>query len=274
MRTANHLDGVRIIVTGAAGGLGQATYLALQAAGAKVAGIDLHPKEDHIFAADITSVPNLSVAFELALGYLGGLDILINSAGIGWAHSSSQLPDDDLRKIFEVNFFGTWNVISLALPYLVRTKGHIINVSSGIAIISMAYGLSYCASKRAVNALSDVLRLEYRGRVTVTTMYPGYLKTGIHERNVQQGFSMEGVIPEDSLSEAAQAMVSSCISRRRTAYTSARTKLSLILASIFPRVFEHGLDNRVRASFQKRPFPTFFLREAPHTPQKEERDRR
>ena len=252
------ISNARAVITGAAGGLGDASARVLRARGVKVIGIDCKEVGKDILCCDVTDMRTTIGAVAEAAGLLGGIDILINCAGIGLAHDAATELREDLRRIVEVNLFGTWNVTSAAVPYLLRGHGHVINISSGIAVLAMPYGAAYCASKRAVSAYSDVLRLEYRNRLTVTTMYPGFLRTHIHDRNVAQGYSIEGVVPADTLDGAARAMVRACEQRPREAYTSRTTEVSLRLARVFPRLFEWGLQRRLEACMRNSPPPAFL----------------
>ena len=90
---------------------------------------------------------------------------------------------DDLRKVMETNYFGVFNCVTAALPHLRKSKGTIINISSVAGIIPAPYIGGYCASKYAVKALTDALRIElHRHGVKVMGVYPGPIRTGFAER--------------------------------------------------------------------------------------------
>src|SRR5262249_19897880 len=82
----------------------------------------------------------------------------------------------------DVNFFDAWNATAAAMPELVAAGGHVVNVLSGLAVVDFPFAAAYSASKRALEAYSNALRIEYAGRVTVTALYPGYVRTAIHRR--------------------------------------------------------------------------------------------
>src|ERR1039457_6147351 len=254
VRRGINVSQARVILTGAAGGLGMATATALSDAGAHVVGIDRRPGAG-LICADVTKPDEIAGAVQEAGGQLGGIDILINNAGLGWAQRSGEPADEDAREMIEVNLFGAWNTTAAALPDLLARSGHVVNVASGIAILSMPYGAAYSVSKRALPAYSDVLRLEYRGRLAVTTLYPGYLETGIHNRNAAQGYSVGDAIPADSLPTAARAVVRACRRRPRDAFTSLKTNAALRTARIWPAPLEIALRNRLIKAMSAKPAP-------------------
>ncbi|HET8682005.1 MAG TPA: SDR family NAD(P)-dependent oxidoreductase [Micromonosporaceae bacterium] len=251
------LAGLRVVLTGAAGGLGTAATAALRSAGAQVAGIDLRPGPG-ILAADVTDQAAVADAVRTAAQRLGGVDVLVNNAGVGWAHEAGAALDEDLRRIVEVNLFGAWHTTAAALPHLLASHGHVVNVASGIAVLAMPYGAAYSVSKRGLTAYSDVLRVEYRGRLAVTTFFPGYLETGIHARNIAQGYSVAGVVPADPLAGAGRALARACARRPRNAYTSRQTAAALRLARIWPAPVELALRRRLLRAMRERPAPRFL----------------
>jgi NAD(P)-dependent dehydrogenase (short-subunit alcohol dehydrogenase family) len=251
------LAGRRVIVTGAASGLGAAICLRLRGRGAGVVGIDVQPA-DGIVLADIAEPYQVRGAVAQAIAVLGGLDILVNNAGVGWAHNAGEEPDEHVRRMLEVNLFGAWTTTAAALPALLASRGHVVNVASGIAVLTLPYGAAYSASKRALTAYSDVLRLEFQGRLAVTVFYPGYLETPIHRRNVEQGYTVAGAIPADSLDGAAEALLRSCRRRPRNAYSSARTAAALRLGRIWPGPIERGMRAHLLRELATRPLPDFL----------------
>ena len=87
-----------------------------------------------------------------------------------------------------------------------RLRGRVINVASGLAHITVPFATAYTMSKRAVVAYSDSLRLEEGDRITVTTVYPGYIRTQIHERSTAAGVPLEGAVPVERVEDAARAL--------------------------------------------------------------------
>lgn len=223
-----NLQGKRVLITGAAGGLGSATMAALQQEGCKVIGIDKRPGSGDlsgdIIVADLTDGAQVKTAVAAAVDRLGGLDILINNAGILDLQDPGVGPDDASLQHFDVNTFAAWRATAAALPALLAARGRVINVTSLFAVVNAAFIPAYCASKRALVAYSDVLRMQYGDKISVTTVYPGYMATQIHDKAVRQGLSVARLVAfkvgrrtllnlEEPLDTAARAMVRVCRGR-------------------------------------------------------------
>ena len=82
-----------------------------------------------------------------------------------------------------------------------------MNVASGLAFVTTPFATAYTMTKRGITGYSDALRLEYGDRLTVTTVYPGYIKTPIHDAGADQGISLDGAVPEEKLQDAVDTMV-------------------------------------------------------------------
>lgn len=252
------LDGARVVVTGALGGIGVAVTDGLRARGARVVGIDLVEGPD-VLACDVTSADSTRDAVHAAAGRLGGIDVLVNLAGIGRAQCAGEFPDAEARRVMDVNFWGTWHATAAALPCLVESRGHVVVTASGLAIANVPWAAAYAASKRAVAAYADTLRLEYGDRVTVTVVNPGYVRTPIHEVPAASGASLEGLVPADAMVDVVDAYLMACTEKPRSMATSWRTALSLAVARRRPAL----ADSFVLRSMGrlKRPEPTFVLTE-------------
>lgn len=208
--------------------------------------------------ADIRDGNAVRSAVEAAAERLGGgVDILINNAGIGVPHDAGDFPDEEARAVMDVNFFGTWNVTAAALPYLLGSRGHVINIASGLALVDVPFAAAYSASKRAVAAYSAALRLEYGERLTVSTVYPGYIRTRIHDRATEMGASLDGMVRADTVEGAASAIVRLCSTRRRSATTSVASAVELWMAQRFPRSTERVLARRLARWRASNPVPDF-----------------
>lgn len=251
------LSGKWVVITGAGGGIGEAATSALTAKGAIVTGVDSRDIPG-VLHADVRDQEGLTVAMKEAAEQMGGIDILINNAGIGRAHDAGDFPDDAARMVMDVNFFGAWNATAAALPYLLERRGQVVNVSSGLVKIDLPYAAAYSASKRALAAYSAALEIEYKDRLAVTTLYPGYIKTSIHDIPTASGVGLDGLIRPDSLEEAAAAIVKVCMSRARSATTSRRTATELWLAGRFPRSTERVMSSRMRRWARGKPAPSFL----------------
>jgi NAD(P)-dependent dehydrogenase (short-subunit alcohol dehydrogenase family) len=219
----------RVIITGAKGGIGSAAVELLRRQGARVEGLDL-PE------CDVRDQASVDAAVGAAIERLGGLDVLINNAGLGTPQSAAAAPDEDALNVLDVNLLGPWRVTSAALPALRASRGRVINVASGLAHVTVPFATAYTLSKRGVVAYSDVLRLEESDRITVTTVYPGYIRTRIHEQSVAAGVPLEGAVPVERVEDAARTLVRAALGPpARDLATTRQGTLSYALLRLAPR---------------------------------------
>ena len=196
---------MRVLITGAAGGIGSAAASELRVRGAQVVGLDLAAAEG-IVACDVRDQASVDCGVAEAIDRLGGLDVLVNNAGIGTPQSAGDAPDERALAVIDVNLLGPWRVTSAALPALRAARGRVINVASGLAYLALPYGTAYCMSKRGLTAYSDALRLEHGDAITVTTIYPGYVRTRIHDESNAAGLGLEGKVPVERVEDAARTI--------------------------------------------------------------------
>ena len=240
------LRGKRILLTGASGGIGAATAAALRNAGAEVLGLDLSPADGDV-GVDVRDGDSVTAAVEEALDRLGGLDVLVNNAGIGTLQDAGAPPSEDAVATLDVNLLGPWRVTGAAMPALLATHGRVVNVASGLAFANVPYAGAYCASKRGLAAYSDVLRLEYGDRLTVTTVYPGYIRTAIHDGPESKGVSLEHLVREEPLEGAVQTLLRACGGRpRRDLATTRGGTVELAVARHAPSLVDALIMRRVR----------------------------
>lgn len=202
----------RVAITGAASGIGQATAAALRDRGCRVVGLDIQPGPG-IIECDVRDQGSVDAAIDAALAELGGLDVLINCAGVGFPQSAGERPDPKALAVIDINLLGTWRVTAAALGALRHSRGRVINVASGLAFLTMPYATAYTASKRGVVGYSDSLRLEHGDAITVTTVYPGYIRTPIHDAPAAVGLSLEGAVPAEPIEAAVATMVRAALGR-------------------------------------------------------------
>lgn len=161
------------VVTGAASGLGRALAGELRERGAAVVGID---KDD----ADVASRDAFQSTVREIQAQHGQIDLLICNAGISISAPFEKTVPDDFERVLQVNFLGVVNGCRAFLPILRRPGGQIMNVSSCFAWTGYPGKTAYAASKAAIRAFSESLRLELkRDGIGVTTLFPGAVRTGI-----------------------------------------------------------------------------------------------
>ena len=178
-------------VTGASKGLGLALVQKLLANGFAVAATSRYIDELKTavgsteaqflpLSVSLTDEQSVGKAIADTLAAFGRIDVVVNNAGYGLAGSLEELSDAESRGNFDVNVFGTLNVIRAVMPHLrAQGSGHILNISSiaGITGAFPGFGI-YCATKFAVNGLSESLAAEVADfGVKVTIVEPGYFRT-------------------------------------------------------------------------------------------------
>jgi NAD(P)-dependent dehydrogenase (short-subunit alcohol dehydrogenase family) len=186
--------GKTVVITGAAGGMGAAFARRFGEAGAKLGLLDLRPDGIEALSTDMTGmgVDNIAIACDVThaeqcqtaiasvIQCFGGIDVLINNAGITHRSAFRDTNLEVFRRVMGVNFFGSLYCTKASLDSLIARKGLIITVSS-LAGFSPLYGRSgYAASKHALHGLFDSLRTELRNTgVDVMIVCPGFTATGI-----------------------------------------------------------------------------------------------
>jgi NAD(P)-dependent dehydrogenase (short-subunit alcohol dehydrogenase family) len=177
------LSGLRALVTGGASGIGLATARTLAARGAAVAVLDLEPsgvpEPLHPFTADVRDDTSVRRAVEEAATRLGGLDIVVNNAGIGAIGTIEDNPDDQWHLVLDVNVVGIVRTTRAALPHL-RRSAHaaVVNICSIGATAGLPQRALYCASKGAVLSLTLAMAADHvREGIRVNCVNPGTADT-------------------------------------------------------------------------------------------------
>jgi NAD(P)-dependent dehydrogenase (short-subunit alcohol dehydrogenase family) len=133
---------------------------------------------------DLTKESNVEEAINQTAAYFGSIDVIVNNAGYGLAGALEELTDAEARQNFEINVFGSLNVIRTAMPLLRKQKsGHIFNIASigGFSGAFPGFGI-YCATKFAVHGFSESLAAEVKPfGIHVTIVSPGYFRTSFLE---------------------------------------------------------------------------------------------
>ena len=189
------------LISGASTGIGRATSLRLAGSGWNVLAGVRDPAAGESLAAEapagsiiplaleVTDAEQIAAASALVdehAARLGraGLDALINNAGIGIGGPLEILSDEDLRRQFDVNVFGHMAVTRAMLPSLRRARGRILFVSSIGGRVAMAYTAPYAASKHAIEAFADALRVElHSSQIQVGLIEPGSVSTPIWDKS-------------------------------------------------------------------------------------------
>src|SRR5438093_6526805 len=192
------LKGKIAIVTGASSGIGRATAIAMGANGAKVAAVGRTSEELSKAAQQIIAAGGEAVALaadlrveadcrrvvESTVEAFGGLDILVNSAGIIATGTIENTAFPAWREMMDINLDAVFRLMQLSLPHLERRKGNIVNVSSVNGLRAFSGVLAYCVSKAAVDQLTRCAALELAPKgIRVNAVNPGVTVTNLHRRS-------------------------------------------------------------------------------------------
>lgn len=180
---ANTFNGVRALVTGGASGIGAAVTAELVARGARVAVLDLQP--DNLpagvvgFTCDIGDSASVDAAVASVAIELGGIDVVVNNAGIGAAGTVADNTDDEWLRVLNINVVGIARVSRAALPYLRESpSAAIVNTASVAATHGLPQRALYSASKGAVAALTRAMAADHlRDNIRVNCVNPGTADT-------------------------------------------------------------------------------------------------
>ncbi len=247
-----------VLITGASSGIGRTTALHLAACGYQVfAGVRRESDAEALrrevrqgltpILLDVTDQAQLQalpsvLAAELADGKLYGL---INNAGISLTSPLEYVSAEHVERQFRTNVFGALATIQALLPLLRVAQGRIINISSGAGLIAVPMVGAYCASKFALEALSDTLRVELRrSGIRVSVIEPGVVTSSIHQKNFDDLDALLQRLPDAGLREYGDA-----IQRFRAANERMlrRATAAEDVARLIQRVLEHP---RPRARYQ------------------------
>jgi NAD(P)-dependent dehydrogenase (short-subunit alcohol dehydrogenase family) len=225
-----------VLITGCSSGIGQAAARRLNRAGHVVYASARRPETLADLAAegcrtlplDVTDEDSMVAAVRQVEQEQGRLDVLVNNAGYGLYGPVEQLDPAELRRQFETNVFGLVRLCQLVLPGMrARRSGRIVNVSSMGGRTTLPGGGAYHGSKYAVEAISDVLRLEVRRfGIDVVLIEPGVVRTPWSEQALQHqaAAGQSGAGPDDDPYAAYKDAVSQSFDR---AYTGPLARLSI-----------------------------------------------
>jgi short-subunit dehydrogenase len=257
------LVGKRAILTGASGGIGRALAHALSRAGVKLvlAGRNVEGlkqlaaelPESVVEPADVTVPADRQRLVEAAVRSFGGLDLLLNAAGVGSFGHFAGSTEDVLRRIMEVNFFAAAELTRTALPHLKRgVQPAVVNVTSMTGRRGMPAWSEYSASKFALVGLGEALRGELaRFGIDVVTIVPGLTNTGFGASLLRNEGKMripfERGMPPELL---ADRVVTAIRKNRREVWLGRETKLVLWFNTFFPRLQTWIINAKVKRLYR------------------------
>lgn len=167
----------RVVVTGAAGGVGAEVARLFRAEGARVWGVDVMPS-DGVAVGDLTDPASIQQMADAALADLGGVDVLCHVAGVLKMAKLEDITPELLDRHLGVNVVGPVLLTQALAPALAESKGNVVTVASISAVMGQPYNTMYCASKGAVLLAMRALAVELAGRgIRVNCVSPGGIDT-------------------------------------------------------------------------------------------------
>ena len=257
------LQGRRILITGASSGIGRSLAEQLAAAGGRVAVVARSGEkleelvrlaagaEGELIAipADVTVEAGRQRMLDTVLDHFGGLDVLVNNAGVGsWGHFADST-EEILRQIMEVNFFGAAELIRLAIPLLSGgQQPAVVNVASMCGRRAMPAWSEYSASKFALCGLTEALRGEMaRFEIDVLLIVPGLTRNGLSQHLLRKSGRAkiqfdDGMPPE----RVAQSIIQALLNNRTETVLGTDARWMLRVNRFLPRLVDRLLALRVR----------------------------
>jgi hypothetical protein len=248
-----------VIVTGASSGIGRETAIAFARADANLVLASRNEAALNELAAEVVSLAQrvlvipmdvtqraaVDVMAQRVAEEMGSIDILVNNAGLGLNALLAEGSMTNIRRLFEVNVFGALHCVQAVVPYMKRQgSGQIINVSSVAGKIATPRNGAYAATKFALTAISDALRLELADHgITVTTVYPGITDTPFMD-NVLKEVEMPpvpGIVRGVSARRVANAIVGAARWEKRDVYVTVTDRMAVGLKNVTPCVVDWGM---------------------------------
>lgn len=265
--TQRDLAGKVVVITGAAGGLGQALARSFAAAGAHIGALDLDGAAAEALAAalrgqgrqavglacDVSDAAECERALAATIACWGRIDVLVNNAGITHRSAFRRTDAAVIRRVMEVNFFGAVNCTRAALDALVQSRGLVIVVSSVAGFAPLVARTGYAAAKHALHGFFDSLRTELaEDGVGVLVVCPSFIDTGI-DRNALGGDGRPARHAQQIVGERAQAAdVAAAIVRaartgKRLLLPGRMAKLAWWVSRLAPGYYARVMARRLRA---------------------------
>jgi len=237
------LDNKIVIITGASGGIGQATAKAFSNSGARVVlvarrleileELALKMKNAFVIQADLSEEEDCRKMIDLTLSHYGRIDILINNAASIIVSSSESVSRKDLLRAFNTNLLGPVTATQEVIPHMLKQGGgHIINIGSPGFMMGIPYYSPYVCSKAAFSAWTRTIQSEWKGsRIMVSEYFPGYIKTD------SKPDSRMGDVDQDLLMNTEQNLITRLFAKPQDPDDVAR---QLVKLAIKPRILVYS----------------------------------
>lgn len=250
-------------ITGASSGIGEALAYELSRRGARlilssrrkealseVKNDCQHPSDVHIITLDLSKTDKLATKVKEALNVYGHVDYLFNNGGISQRSEAINTKLEVVRRVMEINFFGSVALTKEVLPSMIeRQSGHIVVTSSVMGKFGTRLRSSYAASKHALHGYFDSLRQEiYDEHINISLVCPGFIKTNVTKNALEgdgskhnkMGKGQKKGMPAD---EFAQKLIPKIKRGKEEIYIGGREIWAVYLKRFFPRLLNKILRN-------------------------------
>lgn len=244
-----------VVITGASSGIGRAAAIAFAREGARV--VVAARRADRLQAVqqeiesnggaclpvptDVTNPALLQRLMDATLEHYGRVDVWVNNAGAGFIGSVEQTTDEDMDRLWRVNYQSVFQACRIALQQMRRQEsGHIINVASMAARYAVPLNAGYCAAKAAMVALTEALDLELEGSgIRASLVMPAVTDTEFSEAAVRKiGDPPASRFGGSATAEQVAARIVQCALRRQShVYIVPGSRLTLAITDLFPGIW-------------------------------------
>ncbi len=247
-----------IVITGASSGIGKALAKEYAFIGYKVVIAARNEKklndlseelirsgyEVYAVPTDVSKNADCKNLIKKTINEYGSIDILINNAGISMRALFEDLDIKVIKDLMDVNFWGTVFCTKYALPYLLKSKGSVVGISSIAGFKGLPGRTGYSASKFAIHGFLETLRTEnLKKDLHVLIACPGFTNTNIRKTALGKDGSQQGETPRDeekmmSSEEVANRIRKAVEKRKRTLVMTTQGKMTVLLNKIFPKLMD------------------------------------
>ena len=255
-----------VIITGASSGIGKATALAFASNGAKV--VLAARSEDKLTAikseiekagrlcltvkCDVSKEEECSLLIAKTINHYKKIDVLINNAGISMRALFEKSELSVIKNVMDVNFWGTVYCTKFALPYLLKSKGSVVGVSSIAGYVGLPARTGYSASKFAMHGFLESLRTEnLENNLHVLIACPGFTASNIRNSALVADGSRQGESPRKetkmmSADEVAEEIYAAIKSRKQKIVLTTEGKLAVFFSKWMPKVLQSMVFNKMK----------------------------
>jgi len=254
-----------VIITGASSGIGKACALEFTKRGATVVLAARNKEKLELIVKELNDSGSKSLAVQCDVSVesdckklidetiknFNKVDVLINNAGISMRALFNNTELSVIKKVMDINFWGTVCCTKFALPHLLKSKGSVVGISSIAGYLGLPARTGYSASKYAMQGFLDALRTEnLKTGLHVMVACPGFTASNIRNTALTNDGSAQGETPRDeekmmTAEEVAQEIVNGVIKKKRTLVLTTEGKLAVFLGKLFPKFIEKQVFNKM-----------------------------